>query len=438
MLTIATHSRITAMRPRSCDTFVALPPATPPGRIVFAKNSDRPTDEAQHVVFCPPHRYSPGSSLRCTYITIPQASNTHAVVLSKPRWMWGAEMAANSEGLVVGNEAVWTKEPENSSNDALLGMDLVRLAAERCATAEAAVALIAELLETHGQGGACEEGGNWTYHNSFLIADRNEAWVLETAGRWWAAERVISGVRNISNCLSIRTKIDRSSEGLQEHAREAGYWDGSGEFDWAAAFSEGYVPPRGQKNGGREAAGLRLLEKATKKASSESTKGSIGVDVKDMMSILRDVGSGICMCGDGGFRSNGSQVSELCRDQQLLGDVHYFTGTPDPSRSCFKPFIFPSLSAENDDIDAGDDESTAGDGQGGIIEAAASELYYAAEAAQRGGPRHWEVTYKDLLLQLEEEGLRPYCDANRRHARKATYTDFVQRELRIYLGSFRG
>ena len=53
--------------------------------------------------------------------------HTHGVVLSKPAWMWGAEMGANEHGVCIGNEAVWTKV--NSANDAeekLLGMDLVR------------------------------------------------------------------------------------------------------------------------------------------------------------------------------------------------------------------------------------------------------------------------------------------------------------------------
>ena len=53
--------------------------------------------------------------------------HTHAVVLSKPVWMWGAEMGANEHGVCIGNKAVWTKV--NSANDAeekLIGMDLVR------------------------------------------------------------------------------------------------------------------------------------------------------------------------------------------------------------------------------------------------------------------------------------------------------------------------
>lgn len=37
----------------SCDTFVALPPATVDNRIIFGKNSDRPCDEVQEVVYFP-------------------------------------------------------------------------------------------------------------------------------------------------------------------------------------------------------------------------------------------------------------------------------------------------------------------------------------------------------------------------------------------------
>lgn len=63
--------------------------------------------------------------LQCTFIQIPQVEQTHAVVLSKPAWMWGAEMGANDQGVCIGNEAVWTREPV-APGEALLGMDLVR------------------------------------------------------------------------------------------------------------------------------------------------------------------------------------------------------------------------------------------------------------------------------------------------------------------------
>ena len=46
------------------------------------------------------------------------------------------------------------------------------------------------LLGLYGQGGTCLEGGEWAYHNSFIITDGQEAWVLETAKQYWVAERV--------------------------------------------------------------------------------------------------------------------------------------------------------------------------------------------------------------------------------------------------------
>lgn len=44
---------------------------------------------------------------------------------------------------------------------------------------------------------------------------------------------------------------------LQEYAKAQGYWDGRGEFDWAAAFSDGGAPPLGKLTPGREANGFK-------------------------------------------------------------------------------------------------------------------------------------------------------------------------------------
>lgn len=63
--------------------------------------------------------------LQCTYIEVEQVWKTHAVILSRPSWLWGAEMGANELGVCIGNEAVWTKEPVGEG-EALLGMDLLR------------------------------------------------------------------------------------------------------------------------------------------------------------------------------------------------------------------------------------------------------------------------------------------------------------------------
>lgn len=182
-----------------CDTVVVLADDA----VRFAKNSDRDPNEAQLIDWRPRGVHQAGSPLRCTWIDIPQVAETHAVLLGRPFWMWGAEMGANEHGVVIGNEAVWTDQP--MADVGLTGMDLLRLALERSANRHDAVGVIVELLERHGQGGGCGlERPGFTYHNSFLVADPGGATVLETAGALWATEDVAAGTtRSISNELTI-------------------------------------------------------------------------------------------------------------------------------------------------------------------------------------------------------------------------------------------
>ena len=181
-----------------CDTMVTM---TDDG-VLFAKNSDRDPNESQHVRWMPAADHLVGSDLECTWITIPQVAHTNALVVSQPWWMWGAEMGANEHGVVVGNQAVFTRGRVEATG--LLGMDFVRLALERASTATAAVEVMIELLEYHGQGGSCShEHPGFRYHNSFLVADPDGAMVLETAGRHWATEVVTGRGRSISNGLTI-------------------------------------------------------------------------------------------------------------------------------------------------------------------------------------------------------------------------------------------
>ncbi len=181
-----------------CDSFVTV---TDDG-LLFAKNSDRDPNEAQVLEWVAARDHPAGASVSCTWVDVPQSRHTHAVVLSRPWWMWGAEMGANEHGVVIGNEAVFTRGP--AGDKALLGMDLLRLALERATSASDAVSVMVELLERHGQGGPCSfERPGFTYDNSFLVADPSGALVLETAGRNWAVEEVVGPGRSISNGLTI-------------------------------------------------------------------------------------------------------------------------------------------------------------------------------------------------------------------------------------------
>jgi len=312
----------------SCDTFVIV------GRegVVFGKNSDRPEGEVQEVVEVKALDHPPGTRLKCTYIEVDQVARTLGVMLSKPAWMWGAEMGANEAGVVIGNEAVWNRlSGPQDLHPRLLGMDLLRLGLERSHSAEEAVTVITSLLESHGQGGQCSNiVPDFSYHNSFLIADCNEAWVLETAEKLWVAEKVEGGPRNISNCMSITTKIDRESAELRERARREGWWGGDQPLDWTKVIgaSTGDL----ESPASRYQCGSRLLSDASKQEELPN-------QLRAMLSLLRDEESGICRRpGTSAFPTAASQASVLCSSSAR----HWFTGTPDPTRAVFKPFVFGS------------------------------------------------------------------------------------------------
>ena len=306
-----------------CDTLVALGNSTANGNVIFGKNSDRLSNEVQLITYLPHLKHDKGQDVECTYMSIPQVDETAAIIMSQPWWMFGCEMGCNEYNVVIGNEAVYTKEKYERKG--LLGMDLLRLGLERGKTAKNSLDIIIELLEKHGQGGKCAYDAPMRYHNSFIIADPLEAYILETAGEWWIVENV-KDVRSISNNISIRGKGDSRKDGIIQHAIEKGYCKDDNDFDFVKAFSSGYPladPPSVSTRDGCTLNQLKIY------------KGKITEAM--MMDFLRAHDpAGVCMHGE--FESTGSQVSLLRNDKK---SIHWFTGTTRPCVSTYKPYAFP-------------------------------------------------------------------------------------------------
>ncbi len=189
-------------------------------------------------------------------------------------------------------------------------MDLVRLGLERARTADEAVHVIVSLLERHGQGGGCgHEKRDFTYHNSFLVADPHGAIVLETAGRRSATERV-AGARAISNLLTIPGFARENSDRVRTRIA---------------------------------AGGARL---ARTSALAEGAKSPA-----DLMAVLRDHGPGrrwpVYARSNGAMRAPCMHAGGLVASSQTTaswvaelrpGDCrHFATGTAAPCLSVFKP-----------------------------------------------------------------------------------------------------
>ncbi|MEZ4451509.1 MAG: hypothetical protein R3B09_18710 [Nannocystaceae bacterium] len=215
-----------------CDSVVVARPGEP---VWLAKNSDREPDEPQLVEVVAAAEHPPGAILRGTSATLPQVRRTRAMIVSRPAWMAGIEMGVNERGVAVANQAVWTRVPVAPRG--LTSMDLQRLALERSDTAADAVEVVLDLLARFPQGGRMALGDpKFQYHGAMILADPAEAWILETAGEFWALQRV-RGVRSISNALTIRGDFDRVHPGAYAYARSRGLCRSALGFDFAAAFA---------------------------------------------------------------------------------------------------------------------------------------------------------------------------------------------------------
>ncbi|MCB1167178.1 MAG: C69 family dipeptidase [Leptospiraceae bacterium] len=326
-----------------CDTFVVTSSQNPGGTIL-AKNSDREPNEAQAIERIPArqHDLKAQSRLKTTYIEVDQVSHTFEILISRPFHMWGAEMGVNEHGVAIGNEAVFTRIPFQRTNSGLTGMDMIRLALERSRNAEQAIEVITSHLEKYGQD-AC--GGyqdrKFYYHNSFLIADPGQAYILETAGPFWVAKKV-EGHGSISNGLTIGTEYDLSSNQLEDRARKEGYLKPGKQMHFAQVFSDSFYT--------RMSACKYRQARSFKLAGDKKN----GMSARDAMGILRSHGDAD---GKAGFHPSGPGMKTLCLHASGIatpsqttgsmvaqltdkGPIVWLTGTAAPCLSTFKPFFF--------------------------------------------------------------------------------------------------
>ncbi|HPE30497.1 MAG TPA: hypothetical protein PLV61_04830 [Parvularculaceae bacterium] len=297
------------------------------GAVWFAKNSDREPEEPQRVEFHQSVAGDKNARLRCTYIEIDQVPDRHAVVISRPDWMWGAEMGVNSAGVAIGNEDLFSKKTLRRG-EALLGMDLLRLGLERGASADEVAGVIIGLLKRYGQGGpAGYANKSFRYDNSFLIADGREIIVLETAGRDWALKRAASKWA-ISNTYSLHTDYDRASASF-----------GGKDFK---AENETWLRPR---------LACASLRAAANEEGMEATKDA-PMSLGALAQLLRGHASGdgfskgsnrdVCMHSKGPLRPSQTTGAMIAKLVSGAPPRVAFTGTSSPCVSLFKPAGFSS------------------------------------------------------------------------------------------------
>ena len=115
----------------------------------------------------------------------------------------------------------------------------------------------------------------WPYHNSFLIADRDEAFLLEASARHWALRSVEAGA-SASNHVTIAGEWTQLSRECEAHARTEGWWSESGRLDFARAYRDATIAPP-------------IVSSARHAATCKAIAASgARLDVHDLKGLMRD------------------------------------------------------------------------------------------------------------------------------------------------------
>lgn len=171
---------------------------------------------------------------------VPQVRSTYTALGLQPRGEWGFRFGVNEHRVSIG-VTDWQSRLQNTQGG-LSGTDLVRLALERAKSAHAATEIISDLIARHGQ----------QEDHIFLIADRDEAFLQETCGRYWALMECAQS-RVVTDAAMIRQDWSRLSPGLASHAIENSWWpDDGSKIDFVRCLGETTESTRfAQKRWGR-------------------------------------------------------------------------------------------------------------------------------------------------------------------------------------------
>jgi secernin len=374
-----------------CDTFVALPSCTESGSTVFGKNSDREPNEPQVIEYHPRKAHDTTESVRCTRMAIPSVSETYGVLLSRPFWMFGAEMGVNEYGVSIGSEAVFTRMKHGMAG--LLGTDILRIALERSNNAKSAVSTITGLLDKYGQGGTNSYFRKLLYDSSFLISDSESAWVLETAGRFWVAKEVHDHY-SISNVLTIHDDYDLSSPNLETEAAAEGHWSGhSQRFDFAKVFQD--RPYTGFVKGSERLRSTRsAISESSNKFNLDDAKSLLRSHEKAEEGFRKGSLGDVCMHA-GGPSSPDQTASSMITTFQDGAPVAYATGSSLPCSSVFKPHV------------VGGDEFAAYTSAGADFDS--SSFWWAIERLHRT-TAYYAGKLNEIRFELESEFMESFCD----------------------------
>ena len=233
----------------ACMTFVVGKKVSKTGWVIVGHNEDDwPPFECHHGML-PARDWPAGTFLPATQgcnPNIPQAAHTLACYWGEVKFPYGdgnADTFLNEKGVLVvsdsgGNSTERMDDPEFLTEGGVK-FNLRRMVGERATSARDGVRILCETVEKYGYAPSAR---------IYTVADRDEAWLVQVVhGRNYVAVRCPDDEVTIMPNLYTVYNLDAwpkenviVSPDLVGNAKRKGFWDGTGEFDFAKAYQGSY------------------------------------------------------------------------------------------------------------------------------------------------------------------------------------------------------
>jgi hypothetical protein len=221
-----------------CRLFGANGNVTKDSITILAKGADLFWRPQQKIWYSPRANHSEDDTIHFGHISIPQCSLTYKFIatnsLVRDRTTnWGV----NEYGLAIVSHAMSSWDDDSLGTEYFDGRDYGALILARCQNVQEAIDLFDELILPHGIGAA-----------SYLIADPEELWLMETTGYNYVAKPIID---DVVSCLHRRYTIgtdwddpgNRNNADLLANAEHHGC--DTDPLNFSECFNDSGYPPHG-------------------------------------------------------------------------------------------------------------------------------------------------------------------------------------------------
>ena len=276
----------------NCFSMLVGKNASADGSVFFAHNEDDGGEQLVNYYKVPRVKHKIGGKIIVKNgVEIPQVPETYSYLWLEMPKMEFSDSYINEWGVAIASDQCTSRETDGELQDGGIAYWLRRLVAERAKTAKQGVKIAGKLIEEYGYASS---------GRTYVIADRNEGWMLAAVyGKHWVAKRVpddhvavIPNYYTIGEINLADTTNFLGAADIIEYAITKGWYDPDidGKFHFARVYSDsGNLNHNGNIH--RMWRGVNFIacnNFAINDSFPFSLKPEKKISLRDLMKVLRD------------------------------------------------------------------------------------------------------------------------------------------------------